>query len=155
ESSDTSKMQGLQKGVAQVVEFTLSNPHSGLAIVDELAVEVLEVIEDNTGSTQTIVNSYEFPVSISPPKGSRVAFGRKRVKYDPGEVDRIILGVQGDGGYDYFVRVAVRWTDDSSSTRRETVSEPFVLRFPIAPPITTPTAERERLANKQRTTIEE
>jgi hypothetical protein len=155
EHSDTTQIKGLKTGIAQVVEFTLSNPLSGLAIIDELAVEVLDVIEDGAGSTQTVIASYKYPIELNAEKRGRVPFGDK-FKYAPGEVDRIILGVFSDSqGYDYFVRIVVRWYDAASMEKRETVSDPMVLRFPAPARSGMNGEERGRLSQKQQERIEE
>jgi hypothetical protein len=140
--------------IARRIEFTLSNPLSGLAIIDELALEVLDVIEDRTGSAEAVVVCYRYAVDLDPTKRGGVRFGDK-FKYAPGEVDRFSLGVRSDTGYDYFVRVVVRWYDAAASERRETTSEPLVLRFPAPLTVTTPGPERERLQQRQEARIEE
>jgi len=140
-------------GVAERIEFSLANPNSGLAIIDEMAVEVLDVVEDNTGSTQAVVVHYKYAVDLTPTKGS-VPFGEK-FKYSPGEVDRFSVGAGATNGYDYFVRIVVRWFDAVSSEKRVTVSEPIVLCFPAPFPLNTPIAVREELQKQQKSRIEE
>lgn len=135
-------------GVAQRIEFTLSNPLAGLALVDELALDVLDVIEDGAGSTQAVVVTYKYSVDLDPNKRGGIPFGDK-FKYAPGEVDRISLGLQSNLGYDYIVRVVVRWFDAAASEKRVTASEPFIIRFPAPLPPTTPDDVRERLRQEQ------
>ena len=155
EPSDKSEIPGLQQGVVLPVEFTLSNPLSGLAIVDELSLEVLEVIEDATGSTQALVASYKYPIELAPEKRGKIPFGAK-FKYAPGEVDRIILGVNSATvGFDYFVRIVVRWYDGASAEKRETVSELLVLRFPAPFKADTPGRQRELQSQQQQGKIDE
>lgn len=60
--------QASGKGTGALFEFTLSNPTSGLAIVDSASVEVLDVMEDKWATTQALVSTYKYEVTLDPDK---------------------------------------------------------------------------------------
>ena len=119
-----------KKGIGSVFEFTLSNSEGGLAIVDSIAVEVLDVLEDNCGTTQALVSEYKYEAMLNPEKRGMVPFGGK-LKYGPSEVDAITVNLSSAKvGYDYFVRIVVDWYDDNKQEKKQTMSDVMVAKFP-------------------------
>ena len=110
--------------------FTLSNPTTGLAIIKSVELEVLEVMPDPYPVSEAQVATYKYEVTLNPQKKGTVSFA-KGLKYAPGEVDQFALNVySAPEGYDYFVRVVVKWDDAVSDQERTTSSEVMVARFP-------------------------
>jgi hypothetical protein len=139
--------EGPVKGNGSLFEFTLANPLDGMAIVDEIAVEVLDVIDDEWTTYQGLVNTYTCHLVLDPAKKGKVPVA-KGFKYAKGEVDRFSLCLFSNGeGHDYFVRLVVDWYDAVSQTRRQTVSDVMVARLP-APRPDTPELSRNEQGKK-------
>jgi hypothetical protein len=111
-------------------EYTLSNATHGLAIIEDMAVDVLDVIEDKWAPTQALVSTYKYRVTLNSKMRGLVSIA-KGFKYSAGEVDRFSLGVSSKkDGFDYFIRIVVRWSDAVTNERRETHSDVMVARLP-------------------------
>jgi hypothetical protein len=144
---------GLQKGMGKLVSFTLSNSTGGLAIVDEVAVEVLDVFGDHNGTVEALVQPFNYEITLKTGQKGKVRVPAQ-FKYSAGELDRIILNVlPEDGGHDYIVRLVVRWFDDVTKEKRLIESEPKVLRFPS--PYQGKPEDRIGLLEKQNALIDE
>jgi pyrimidine deaminase RibD-like protein len=156
EGEQVANVKNPEKGSGAIFEFTLSNPTAGLALLDDLAVEVLDVIEDNCATPQALVATYKYEATVDADKLGRVSFA-KGFKYSPGEVDRISLNLSSKkAGYDYFVRIVVRWYDAVLKEPRDTFSDVMVARFPPAPSEDDKTSlnERGRCAEEQNSRVE-
>lgn len=110
-------------------EFTLSNPLSGLAFIESVDVDILKVVEDKWATTQALVEPYKRTISLEP-----TFIGRKEVarsfKYSPGEIDQFSILFTSEGGFDYFLRFVITWTDQLSQTKKTLCSEVQLARFP-------------------------
>ena len=120
---------GSQTIDGSVHQFTLSNPQSGLAIIESIDIEVLDVLEDKWATTQALIETYKFRVGLDP------AFrGRRKIvngfKYAPGEVDRFEILMTSKGGFDYIFRFVVTWHDSLAQANRTTFSDLQIARFP-------------------------
>jgi hypothetical protein len=130
EGVQNTNTQQPKKGAGALFEFTLSNPGQGLASIDEIAVEVLDVIDDKWSLTQALVATYKYEARLDPDKRGRIPFANG-FKYAPGEMDRFTVNLTSDReGYDYFIRIVVKWYDAALEQPRETFSDVMVARFP-------------------------
>jgi len=115
-----------------VFQFSVANPTSGLAIIDDMACEVLDVIEDHVVVHGAVVKTYKYEVNVNSKTRGPVSFA-KGFKYSPGEIDRFAVNVVAEHGYDYFVRMVVTWFDAAEKTKKATYSEVYAIRLPLAP----------------------
>jgi hypothetical protein len=143
------------EGVTTV--FQLSNGVSGLAVVDELGVDVIEVIEDKAPIAQTIVSKYDFEVKLDPNRRGSIKFAGN-FKYAQGEVDTFFVNLSSiKQGHDYFYRIIVKWFDSVTQESKSITSDVLVARFPEFTPehAKLPFSERGRLADEQERKIEQ
>jgi hypothetical protein len=111
-------------------EFTLSNATHGLAIIDDIAVEVLDVMEDKWPVYGATVSTYKYRAVLKPETRGLVSVA-KGFKYSAGETDRFSLNVSSSkDGFDYFVRIVMKWYDGVTKETRETHSDVMVARLP-------------------------
>lgn len=125
----TETKKGWSTPEGSVHEFTLANPLSGLAIIDSIEVEVLEVVEDPWQSTEAVLDKYNYKVPLDPTFTGLKKFAGD-FKYAPGEADRISALLTSKDGYDYLVRFIVTWNDTLKIAKNKTTSEIQVARFP-------------------------
>ena len=118
----------IEKG--RIYEFTLSNPLIGLAIVESIAVEVLDVIEDHFPQQEGIISNFSYRLAFDPEFRGRRVFA-EGFKYTAEEVDRFSVLFQSSvQGYDYFFRFVVVWHDPLKKEKNESYSDILVARFP-------------------------
>jgi hypothetical protein len=127
----TATKKGWQTTEGSLHEFTLSNPLFGLAIVESIEVEVLEVIENKWATTQALVDTYKYNVELDPAFRGLKKFASD-FKYSPGEVDRISVLLKSKAGFDYFVRFVVSWDDVLKKEKMKTYSDVQAASFPTS-----------------------
>jgi hypothetical protein len=118
------------KAGGRVYEFTLSNPMNGIAIVESVSVEVLDVIEDRCPQLEAILAKFKYSINLKPDFRGRqtVAEG---FEYGPGDTDQFaVLLKSSKSGYDYFFRFVIVWHDTLMQEKKESFSGVFVARYP-------------------------
>ncbi len=117
-------------GLAQRFYLKLSNSHFGLATVDDVSVEVLGMLPNETGLTQAKIEPYKYDLTLNPQEKGVFSFAQN-FKYSPGETDTLDLGLfTKEHGYDYIFRVVVKWVDEVTHEKHSTATEIAVASFP-------------------------
>jgi hypothetical protein len=133
EGTNISQANGPQAVSGVFLHFALANPGPGLGSIDEMAVEVLDVIDDKWPTAQALASTYKYQAMLNPEKRGLVPFVKKTFKYATGDIDNFILNLNSEKeGYDYFIRIVVKWHDYLRNESQQTNSEVLVARFPLA-----------------------
>ena len=129
-----SKKDAPYEGFGRQVVFTLSNPLSGLAVIDAVSLEVFDVIPDKFAVSEAVMVPFKYEASLGPNQRGLVPVVKNTFKYSPNEIDRFVLKVTSTAtGFDYIVRVVVAWHDEIADAKRTAVSDVIALKFPSFP----------------------
>lgn len=120
---------GIQTFNGSVHDFALSNPLAGLAVIESIEVEIIDVVEDKWATTQALFDTFKYKVELDPTFRGRKKFA-EGFKYAPGEVDRLSVLFTSKGGFDYFLRFIVTWHDTLANQKKSTISDIQIARFP-------------------------
>ncbi|MCX6878766.1 MAG: hypothetical protein NTW21_33885 [Verrucomicrobia bacterium] len=117
-------------GGGRYFQFTLSNPGGGLALVDAISVDVVDVLEEDYYMLpEALPRKYDYTLTLTPHFRGLKKFA-EGFSYAGGDVDR--FGVLIDStpeGCDYFFRFRVDWYDDVSKTKHTIFSHVFFAKL--------------------------
>lgn len=118
---------------SNIVKFSLSYLGEGLAYVEELGIEIINVHpfrEIKLTSPGAVPDEYRFKVNLIP-KVQAYRLNKGPFVYRRNDIDMFRIKLHSPGGYQYCMRIYAKWHDKCDEKPRLLYSPSFCISFPV------------------------